>query len=517
MVDRAPSSAGAPANPPPEEGGHCEVAILGAGFAGLCMAIKLEEAGRRDFVIFEKASRLGGTWRDNTYPGCACDVPAHLYSYSFALNPAWTRTYASQPEILAYLERVAASRGLHRRIRFDTAIACLRWDETERLWRLTAADGRVFTARVVVSALGALHEPAEPELPGRSDFTGTMFHSARWRHDVELAGRQVAVIGTGASAVQFVPEIAPAVGRLTVYQRTPPWVLPRHERPVSPVLRRCFATVPGLLWTWRAMQYWRQEALALGFVYKPKLVGRWQKKSARFKERVVADPALRLKLNPYYTLGCKRVLLSDDFYAAMTLKHVELVTEPIGEVRPRSIVTSDGVERPCDVMIFGTGFRPFGTRAGPQVFGRDGLSLADAWQAGPEAFLGMTVHGFPNHFLLVGPNSGLGHNSIVFMIESQVRYVVECLGWLDEGRLDVVEVRRDVQREYNEKLQKRFERTVWRSTPGGPWQLPCSSWYAPGNGRNIALWPGFSFAYWLATRRADVDHYGPATRPAVSR
>jgi cation diffusion facilitator CzcD-associated flavoprotein CzcO len=490
-------------------GGHVGVAILGAGFAGLCMAIKLQAAGRGDFVIFEKAARLGGTWRDNTYPGCACDVPAHLYSYSFAQNPRWSRTYAPQPEILAYLEDVATRHGLHRRIAFETPITDLTWDEAARHWRLTAADGSEFTARVVVSAVGALHVPAMPDLPGLERFAGVAFHSARWRHDVDLVGRQVAVVGTGASAVQFIPEIAARVERLTVYQRTPPWVLPRRDRPVPAPARTLLATVPGLLSAWRAVQYWRREAIALGLAYKPKLMGRGQKQSARFKEREIADPGLRLKLNPFYTLGCKRMLLSDDFYATMTRPHVELVTTPIAEVRSQSIVTADGVERPADVLIFGTGFRAFDAAAGQRVEGRGGRTLAADWRDGPEAFRGVAVHGYPNLFLLVGPNSGLGHNSIVFMIEAQVRYVLQCLRWLDERRLDVVEVRADVQRAYNERLQRWFARTVWRSTPGSAWQLPCSSWYAPGDGKNTALWPGLSVGYWLAMRRAEIGHYTP--------
>ena len=500
---------GAGVDPPLAPGGHVDVAILGAGFAGLCMAIKLQAAGRHDFVIFEKAARLGGTWRDNTYPGCACDVPAHLYSYSFAQNPHWSRTYAPQPEILAYLEGVAMRHDLHRRIACDTAIVELVWDEAARQWRLTAADGRTFTARVVISAVGALHVPAVPDMPGRERFAGPAFHSARWRHDVDLTGRRVAVIGTGASAVQFIPEIAPHVSRLTVYQRTPPWVLPRRDRPVSAPVRGLLERVPGLLRARRAVQYWRREVIALGLAYKPKLMGRGQKQSARFKERVIADPELRLKLNPFYTLGCKRMLLSDDFYATMTRPHVELVTTPIAEVRPDAVVTADGVERPCDVLIYGTGFKTFDASAGLRVRGRGGRSLADDWRRGPEAFLGVAVHGYPNHFLLVGPNSGLGHNSIVFMIEAQVRYVLQCLRWLDERRLEAVEVRADVQRVYNEALQQRFERTVWRSTPGSAWQLPCSSWYAPGDGRNTALWPGLSVGYWLAMRRANIADYVP--------
>jgi cation diffusion facilitator CzcD-associated flavoprotein CzcO len=491
------------------------VAILGAGFAGICMAIKLLEAGSEDFAIFEKASALGGTWRDNTYPGCGCDVPSHLYSYSFAQNPHWSRAYARQPEILAYLQRVAATHDVVRRIRFDTPIDALVWDEATRRWRLTARDGRTFTARVVVSAVGALHVPKSPNLPGSDSFEGIAFHSARWRHDVDLAGRNVAVIGSGASAIQFIPEIASGIGRLTVFQRSPPWVLPRRDRRISGLVRGIFARVPGALRLWRAIQYWRAESVALGLAYKPKLMGRGQKRSATFKEQEIADPSLRLKLNPFYTLGCKRALLSDDFYATMTRPHVELVTEPIREVRPRAIVTADGREHPCDVIIHATGFEPFNPAAGMTVRGRGGRRLADDWHNGPQAFRGVAVAGYPNYFLLMGPNSGLGHNSIVFMIEAQVRYVMQCLQWLDEGRLAEVEVREDVQREYNKRLQSRFARTVWRDTPGSAWQLPCTSWYARPGGRNVALWPGFSAGYWLAMRRADIGHYVPTVVTAA--
>jgi len=499
-----------PDTPPGADGSDYGVAILGAGFGGICMAVKLLEAGRRDFVVFEKAASLGGTWRDNTYPGCGCDVPSHLYSYSFAQNPSWSRTYATQPEILSYLGRVAAERGVDRHVAYDTAIASMEWDEVAGLWRLTARDGRRFTARVVVSAVGALHVPKMPVLEGLDRFAGPAFHAARWRHDVDLAGRHVAVIGTGASAIQFIPEIARTVGSLTVYQRSPPWVLPRGDRPVSAVMRWLFAAVPGLLGAWRAAAYWRAETVALGLAYKPKLMSAGQKRSARFKEQAITDESLRLKLNPFYTMGCKRVLLSDDFYATMTRSNVELVTDPIREVRPASIVAADGCERPCDVLIHGTGFEAFNPAASVDIRGRGGRRLADDWRDGPVAFRGVAVAGYPNYFMLMGPNTGLGHNSIVFMIEAQVRYVMQCLRWLDRRRLATVEVREDVQRDYNERLQARFTRTVWRDRPGTAWQLPCTSWYVDARGRNTALWPGFSAAYWLTMRRADIRHFAAA-------
>jgi len=493
-------------------GGHLGVAILGAGFGGLCMAIKLREHHRDDFLIFEKATDLGGTWRDNTYPGCGCDVPAQLYSYSFAQNPHWTRTYARQPEILAYLRQVARDRGIDRKIVYGSQVTELAWDETAAHWRLTTADGRRFTASVVVSAVGGLHTPKTPDLPGLDTFAGPAFHSARWRHDVDLTGKHVAVVGTGASAIQIIPEIAPRVARLTVYQRSPPWVLPRHDESVSPITRWAFAHVPGLLRLARAWHYWRAEAIALGLVYKPKLMGRGQKASAAYKERKIAGPDLRLKLNPLYTLGCKRVLISDDFYTTMTRPNVELVTDEIRAVRPGAIVAADGIERPCDVLVFATGFDAFNATAGMTIRGRGGRSLAADWAAdGPEGYLGVAVSGYPNLFTIMGPNSGLGHNSIVLMIEAQVRYILRCLDWLSRGRLPAVEVRPEVQQAWNQSLQRRFRRTVWQDKPGGsPWQLPCTSWYVNAQGRNTALWPGLSAGYWLTMRRPRLADYLPA-------
>ena len=503
--------------PPPlqlETGAHLGVAIIGAGFAGICMAIRLLKTGRTDFAILEQASDLGGTWRDNTYPGCGCDVPSHLYSYSFAQNPAWSQVYAKQPEILAYLRRVAAEHDVAGRISYDTAVTSLEWQESAAHWHVATADGRRFTARAVVLAVGGLHRPKVPELPGLESFAGPAFHSARWQHDVELAGKRVAVIGTGASGIQFIPEIAPRVAQLTVYQRSPPWVLPRNDAEISQLARQAFAHVPGLLRLRRAWQYWKAEAIALGLVYKPKYMGRGQKLSAAYKEREIADPELRLKLNPFYTLGCKRMLISDNFYATMARPNVELVTAPITEARPQSIVSADGEERPCDVIVFATGFHTFNATAGMVIKGRGQRSLAADWTEGQEAYRGVAVTGYPNLFLLVGPNSGLGHNSIVFMIEAQVRYVMQCLRWLDQGRLAAVDVRAEVQRAWNKRLQQRFKRTVWQSQPGSPWQLPCMSWYVNEKGRNTALWPGFAAGYWLAMRQATIRDYEPAVAMA---
>ncbi len=500
---------------PLRSGADLGVAILGAGFGGIGMAIMLAERGRQDFMILEKATALGGTWRDNNYPGCVCDVPAHLYSYSFAQNPHWARTYARQPEILAYLRRVATDWGIDRKIAYGVHVTEMAWNEATGRWRLVTADGRRLTARVVISAVGSLHLPKLPSLPGLDTFAGPAFHSARWRHDVDLAGKRVAVIGTGASAIQLIPEIAPRVATLSVYQRSPPWVLPRRDAAVSPAARWALAHVPGLLRLVRAWHYWRAEAVGLGLVSKPKLMGMGQKASAAYKEREIADPDLRLKLNPLYTLGCKRILISDDFYATMTRPNVELVTDAIRAVRPGGIVATDGRERPCDAIVFATGFDAFNAAAGMTIRGRGGRTLAADWADGPEGYLGVAVSGYPNLFLIMGPNSGLGHNSVLVMIEAQTRYIARCLDWLDRGRLPTVEVRPEVQRAWNEDLQRRFRRTVWQDKPGGSrWQLPCTSWYVNAAGRNTTLWPGLSAEYRLALRRPRLADYRPEAAAA---
>lgn len=482
------------------------VAILGAGFGGLCMAIKLREAGHDDFMIFEKAESVGGTWRDNSYPGCACDIPSHLYSYSFAQRSQWSRRFASQAEILAYIRQVAHRHGLDDRIHYNTPITSAEWIDSERHWRLSTKDGRRFTARAVVSAVGGLHLPSYPRIPGSDRFQGPAFHTARWRHDVDLAGKRVAVIGAGASAVQVVPEIASRVSQLYVFQRTPQWIMPRNDRPYTALERLAYRFVPGLLRCSRALYYWKAEATALGFVIKPKWMREGEKRAKRHLARSIADPALRRKLQPKYRMGCKRVLLSDAYYPAISQPHVELVTHGIERMTHDGIVTADGRTRDVDVIVYATGFRPFDQSAEITVKGRDGRLLSDEWQDGPQAFRGVAVTGFPNYFLIMGPNSGLGHSSILFMIECQVRYIRDCLSWLDSGKTDAVEVRADVQDDFNRQLDEAHQRTVWKdkSRTGG-----CSSWYVHPSGRNTAIWPGFTSSYWLSTLRASRRDFVP--------
>lgn len=489
------------------------VAILGAGFGGLCMAIKLFESGLHDFMIFEKASSPGGTWRDNTYPGCACDIPSHLYSFSFAQRSGWSRRFASQAEILSYIRELADRSAVSDRIYHDTAIKTIEWDDTARHWKLTAADGRRFTARAVVSAVGGLHVPALPRISGLDRFGGVSFHTARWRHDIDLTGKRVAVIGTGASAVQIVPELARIVDQLLVFQRTPHWIMPRNDRPYSVLEQAAYRFVPGLLRGSRALHYWKAEATALGFVVKPKWMREGEKRARRFLERSVPNGDLREKLLPKYRMGCKRVLLSDTYYPALMQPNTQLVTDHISRITPQGVITADGTARDVDCIIYATGFRPFDHSAEIRVRGRDGRMLSEEWKHGPQAYRGVAVTGFPNYFMIMGPNSGLGHNSILFMIESQVRYILQCLSWLESGRTDAVEVRAEVQDDFNDLLDGARQRTVWKTAAeeGG-----CASWYVHPSGRNTAIWPGFSSSYWLSMLRADRrDFLPPRPRPAA--
>jgi cation diffusion facilitator CzcD-associated flavoprotein CzcO len=488
---------------------HVDVAIVGAGFAGLGMAIKLKQAGREDFVVLERAEEVGGTWQANTYPGCQCDVPSNLYSFSFAPNPGWSQTFALQPEIWDYLRTVADDFDLRPRIRLGCELLGAEWDEPARRWRIETSRGAL-TARVLVAAMGGLSEPSIPALPGLETFAGTAFHTAAWDHDHDLAGRRVAVVGTGASAVQVIPRIQPLVERLTVFQRTPPWIMPHPGRAVRPRERRLFRLLPALQQAVRGAVYWGRETYVLPFTHH---------RLSRLPERIarrhiaaqVADPALRRAVTPDYEIGCKRILMSNDYYPALQRPNVELVADAVVEVRPHAIVTADGREHPVETIVWGTGFRVNDMPVGEQLRGRDGRLLGDVWREhGLQALRGTTIAGFPNLFMLVGPNTGLGHNSIVFMIESQLAYVMDALRALDGHGAVGLDTRAEAQAAFNEELQARMRGTVW--TEGG-----CASWYLDAHGRNTTLWPGTSWSFRQATRRFDpAEHVliAPAGRPA---
>ena len=474
------------------------VAIVGSGFAGLGMAIRLRRAGIEDFVVLERADDVGGTWRDNSYPGCACDVPSHLYSFSFAPNPAWTSTFSPQPEIWDYLRACAQRYGVMGHIRFGHEVHDAAWDEDAQRWCIETSKGAL-TAQVLVLGTGPLSAPSIPDLPGLERFEGTTFHSATWDHDHDLDGERVAVVGTGASAIQFVPQIQPRVGKLHVFQRTAPWIMPRPDRPLKPWERRLYRALPAAQLLMRAGIYWARESFVLGFRH-PRVMRLGQRLALRHLHRQVRDPELRRKLTPTYRMGCKRVLISNDYLPALTRPNVELVTDAIAEVRPRSIVTADGIEREVDTIIFGTGFHVTDMPAAERVRGADGRSLAEHWNGSPQAHMGAMVAGYPNLFFLVGPNTGLGHNSIVFMIESQCNYVLSALRLMDERGAAELDVRPEAQAAYNARVQEQMRGTVW--TSGG-----CASWYLDAHGRNTTLWPSFTWPFRERTRRLDPAEY----------
>ena len=411
------------------------ILIVGAGFAGIGMAIRLKQAGIHDFTVLERADRLGGTWRDNTYPGAACDVPSHLYSYSFEPNPSWSRRFAPQGEILAYLEHCADKYGVRRHIRFGTSVTGASFDEHSGLWTVQINDSDALTARVLVSGSGhRLSRPMYPNIVGRDEFRGKTMHSARWDHDYPIEGKRVAVIGTGCSAIQIVPSIAPTVGRLHIFQRTASWLLPKPDRGIPPRVQVVFRRRPLVQKIARSVIYWVLEAFAVGYVLCPRLNAIRERRALRYLERSIRDPALRAKLVPKFRLGCKRILISNDYYAALQRENVELVTDGIAEIREHSIVTSDGTEHPVDAIVYATGFETVEAKPPFAIRGRGGHDLRDASRDGIEAYLGTSIAGFPNLFLLVGPNLVLGHSSMIFMMESQFAYVLDALRTLRTGR-----------------------------------------------------------------------------------
>jgi cation diffusion facilitator CzcD-associated flavoprotein CzcO len=479
------------------------IVIIGAGFGGIGMAIALKRAGFHDFVVLEKSEDLGGTWHHNQYPGCACDVPSPLYSYSFELNPSWSRLFAPQQEIWDYLRMCARKYGVEEHIRYGCTVEHLDWDDGARRWNVAtsrgAGDGRTeeLRARAVVAGAGALHIPARPDIAGAEGFGGVAFHSSQWDPSLDLEGKRVAVIGTGASAIQFIPEIAERAGHLDVFQRTPPWIQPRPDVPVPARVREVFAASPLAARVVRDTIYWLLEARGLGFVVNPKLMAPQEQLARRLIAKQITDPELRAAVTPDYTIGCKRILLSSDYYPALQRPNVDLITDHITGITETAVVTADGTAHQTDVIIYATGFQVIESVTGLNVAGRDGRKLtADTL----EAYQGITLAGFPNFFMLLGPNTGLGHTSVVFMIESQIHHIMSCLRRLARDEADTIEVREPVVQRYNRQLQRRLGRAVW--SEGG-----CRSWYLDADGVNRALWPGFTFEYWARTRRARRSAY----------
>jgi cation diffusion facilitator CzcD-associated flavoprotein CzcO len=488
---------------------RARIGILGAGFGGLGMAIKLKQAGIDDFVIWERDAEVGGTWWANTYPGCQCDIPSHLYSFSFAPNPEWSRTYPLQPELRRYLREVTDRYGVRDHIRLSCEVTATEWDDAESVWRVETEQGS-FTVDLLIAAPGFLSEPATPALPGLERFEGVTFHTARWNHDHDLTCRRVAVIGTGASAIQTVPQIQPIVEHLTVFQRTPPWVMPHRDRPITEIERRIYRRYPALQRAVRTAVYLSREMLVPGFVYRPPLMRVPQRVARRHLEKHVSDPDLRARLTPDYSFGCKRVLPSNDWYPALTRPNVSVVTSGIDEVAPNGIVDAEGKLHEVDTIIFATGFYVTDVRFAKIVRGRGGVLMSDVWNGSPQAYRGTAVAGFPNLFIITGPNTGLGHNSLVYMIEAQLEYLMDALRKMEQHRATRIEVRRPAQEAYNEALQSRMDQTVWNS--GG-----CSSWYIDANGKNTTIWPDFTWRFRRQLEHFDLPAYELSTAPAAVR
>ncbi|MFT3925668.1 MAG: NAD(P)/FAD-dependent oxidoreductase [Myxococcales bacterium] len=477
-----------------------DVVIVGAGFGGLCTAIKLREAGYQRFAILEKGHEVGGTWRENTYPGAACDVQSHLYSYSFEPKSDWSRRYAPWHEIQSYILKVTQKYELRPFIRFGQEVESAHFEEESGRWRVTTKAGSRISARFFVLATGPLHVPAFPRFKGLSEFRGRVFHSAQWDHGFDLTGKRVASIGTGGSAIQYLPVIAPQTARLHVFQRTPAWVIPRDDRAYSGLEKGLFARVDGMRKLHRTRCYWTNEARILP-LSRPRLARTAETMAKAFMWLQVKDPAIRAKLTPDYTIGCKRVLISNDYYPTFNRDNVELVTDAIREFTPHGVVTEDGRERALDAVILGTGFV-----TDPRTYLRNfactglaGQDLREAWREGAEAFYGVTVAGYPNMFQLLGPNSTLGHNSVIFMIEAQVHYALSCMKLVQERGARALSVRPEAQQRFNERLQEELSGTVWNTG--------CRSWYQQEGGKNFSLWPHSTARFWLATRRVRPADY----------
>jgi len=471
------------------------IVIVGAGFGGIGLGIKLLQAGIESFEILERADSIGGVWRDNAYPGLSCDIPSHLYSLSYEPNPDWSRLYAPRDEILAYEEKLITKYGLGRHIRTGTPVARADFDEADGVWSVTTEDGEEIEADIFVCATGQLSRPAPAPLPGLERFEGPSFHSSRWDDEVELTGKRVAVVGTGASAVQIVPEIADEVDRLHVFQRSAPWVVPKGDREYSALEHRLFRRFPALLRVVRKRQYWAYELLAWMLTQSRSLRPLVERLLLRRIEKEVADPELFERVKPMHTIGCKRVVPSDAWYPTLKRPDVELVTDAVAEVRADRIVTADGVERPVDVIVLATGFKTTEFLAPMEIAGLGGNDLNETWRDGAEAYLGMTVSGFPNLFMLYGPNTNLGVGSILTLHESQVRYILASIEELRRRGARYLDVRPEVQREFNEELQEQLADSIWT--------VGCSNWYVTESGKVVNNWPGLVSQYERRIRELD--------------
>ena len=487
-------------NPPTQNVRHVEVAIAGAGFGGLAMAVKLQKHGMNDFLILEKKGEVGGAWRDNHYPGAACDVQSHMYSFSFETKTDWTKRYAPWHEIQQYILDTVKKYKLREKILFNQEVDSAVFNEGIGKWVVKTKGGETIIARHWVLASGPLHVPAMPDIKGLENFKGKVMHSAEWDHAYDLAGKKVASLGTGGSAIQYVPEIAPKVGQLHVFQRTPAWVIPRDERKYSAFSKAMFKALPftQTLHRWRC--YWTNES-RLWPILNPWMARIGEGLLKKFISYQVKDPALVKKLTPDYTLGCKRILISNKWYPTFNRKNVELVTDAISHFTEHGIVTKDGKERPLDCVILGTGFI-----VDPRIYmknfelrGRNGHTVQEDWKVSPTSYYGITTSNYPNMYQLVGPHTGLGHNSIIFMIEAQVDYIIKCIDLVKQKGVDYIDVKPEAMTRFLGEMTQSLQGTVWSSG--------CKSWYQTADGINFAIWPKSTWRYWLETRQVNEADY----------
>ena len=477
-----------------------KIAIIGAGFGGLAMAIRLLQSGIQDFIILEKADDVGGTWRENQYPGAACDVQSHMYSLSFAPKKDWSKRYAEAPEIFDYIQDLIKEFDLKKYIQFHQEVVASRYHEDTLHWHIDLKSGQKIEAQFMVFASGPLHVPQIPQIKGIEKFQGEVFHSAQWNHNYNLNDKNVASIGTGGSAIQYIPEIAEKVKNLYVLQRTAAWVIPRDERAYNALDKKLFSRFEWFRKLHRSRLYWSNESRVVPIV-KPKMIQYGQKLAEIFIKFQVKDKATIKKLTPDYILGCKRILISNKYYPTFNRKNVELITDAIQEITEKSIIFKTGEERQIDCLIYGTGFI-----TDPRIYlksfacyGQNGLELKDAWKNGAESYYGICTKNFPNLFQLLGPNTILGHNSVIFMIESQVNYILQLIQLVDKTQTQAIVIKPEVQDQFNHKIQQKLEGTVWQSG--------CVSWYQQDGGKNFALWPTYTWKYWLETRKANPSAY----------
>jgi cation diffusion facilitator CzcD-associated flavoprotein CzcO len=462
------------------ETGRPRIAIVGAGFGGISAGVLLRRAGYTDATIFERGERVGGVWNFNSYPGIACDVPSHLYEFSFAPNPDWSRRYSPGHEIQAYLERVAREEGVLESVRLNTEVTAARFDEDSRRWMIETSAGP-HEADVLITACGQLSNPVIPEIPGREDFAGPSFHTARWQHDVDLKGKRVAIVGTGCSTIQVAPSIQPDVAQLDIYQRSPGWTIPKTDHAYPEWAKRLFRRVPAVQWLDRMATFAFMDIGAAAMTSQRWMIGPFAAAGRRQIAKAIDDPVLREKVTPKDEIGCKRIMLTDHWYPTLTKPNVDLITDPIGRITKSGIETADGTLREADVIVFGTGFASHAFVAPMEITGRGGVTLDEAWGGVPRAYLGMTVNGFPNMFLLYGPNTNGGTGSVIYTVEAASNHVIAALRELEARRARTIELRREAAEAFDRELKAALKGTVWHTG--------CTSWYLDENGNDPNQWP----------------------------